>query len=106
MRIEAEDEVKLRIDGEGVPVELQRCNSGGGRGGCERGVVGRGWSLIRVQQDARGVVVPYTSMRVQSEDVWSDDALDVKVRLTHRSRGGCQAVGGHTTWACLYTYSL
>jgi len=27
MRIEAEDEIKLRIDGEGVPVELQRRSS-------------------------------------------------------------------------------
>ena len=56
MRIEAEDKVELRIDGEGVPVERQR-NSGGGSGGCERRVVGRENRvaeniLIRVQQDA------------------------------------------------------
>jgi len=80
MRIETEEKVKLRIDGEGVPVDLQR-NCGGGSGSCERGGVGRGDRvaesiLIRVQQDARGVVVPCTSMRVQNEDVWSDDALE------------------------------
>ena len=102
MKVEVEDKAELRIR-EGVPVELQR-NSGGGGGGWERGVVGRGDGmakrvLIRVQQDARGVVVPCTSMRVQSEDVWSDDALDVKVGSTHRSRGGCQVEGGHTPWA-------
>jgi hypothetical protein len=35
--------------------------------------------LIRVQQDARGVVVSYTSIRVQREDVWANDALNVEV---------------------------
>ena len=88
MKIEAKDMVELRIDGSGVPVELGRGGSGHGSG--ERRVVGREDGVaegvfVRVQQDAGGVVVPRTSIRVQSEDVWSNDALDVKVRWTHRS---------------------
>ena len=104
MEIEAKDMVKLCIDGGRVPVELGRRRRGGSGSG-ERGVVGRRGDgvaesvFVRIQQDAGGVVVPGTSIRVQSEDVWSDDALDVKVRWTHRSRGGCQAEDGHILWA-------
>ena len=86
MEIEVKEKVELRIDGGGVPVDPRRDGSGGGGDG-ERGVVGRGDGvaksvLIGVQQDARGVVVSCTSIRVQSEDVWSNDTLDVKVRWT------------------------
>ena len=75
MRVEVEDKGELRIDGGGVPVELQW------RSSAIAVVVAREVSsdryrvtdsvLIRVQQDAR-VVVPWQSMRVQNEDVWSE----------------------------------
>jgi len=76
MRVEVEDKGELRIDGGGVPIELQW------RSSAIAVVVAREVSsdgdrvtdsvLIRVQQDARGVVVPCPSMRVQNEDVWSE----------------------------------
>jgi len=57
MKIEAEDKVELRIESSigRVPIELH-CNSGDGRGGCERRVIGRGVAesdLICVQQNSR-----------------------------------------------------
>jgi hypothetical protein len=95
MNIEAEVKVELRINEGRVPAG-RRCGSGGGG---ERGVMGGGDGvtesvLIRIQQDARGEAVLCTTIRVESEDVWSDDALDVKVRWTHRNRGGCCSAGG------------
>ena len=81
MNIEAKIKVELRIDESRIPVE-RRCSSGDGG---EGGVVGLGDGvaesiLVRIQQGTRGEVVPCTTIRMESEDVWSDDALDVEMR--------------------------
>jgi len=98
VEIKAEDRVEHRLDGDSIPIELRgrHCHSGG-----RRDVVGRGDTvalsvLVRVQKDATGVVVPRTPIRVQSEDVRPNDALDVKVRWPRWRRGGCQTEDGHS----------
>ena len=45
--------------------------------------------LVRIEQNTRGVVVPCAPIRVQSKDVWPNDALDVKVRWQCWSRRLC-----------------
>jgi hypothetical protein len=101
VEIKAEDRVEHwhRLHGGSIPVELQRRHR---RSGGRRNVVGRGDAvavsvLVRVQKDATGVVVPRTPIRVQSEDVRPNDALDVKVRWPRWRRGGCQTEDGHST---------
>jgi hypothetical protein len=99
VEVKAEDRVEHPLDGDGIPVELR---GGGGRSGGRRDVVGRGDAvavsvLVGVQKDATGVVVPRTPIRVQSEDVWPNDALDIKVCWPRWRRGGWQTEDGHST---------
>lgn len=53
--------------------------------------------LIRIEEDARIVIVSCSAVRLEREDVGSDDGLDVKVRRVRRVRGR-EAFDGHFGW--------
>jgi hypothetical protein len=79
MEVETEDRVKIGVEVDvdmRVPVELKRFGRRtvlGKRDGMTKGI------FVRVQQNSRGVVVPSTPIRVQSQDIGSNHSFDVKV---------------------------